>query len=227
MNRSLLTLVSSLLLFPSLTFAKDHHHVKRYADDGITFPYPVPENHQKFLKKLTPEQRAFMDAKPAPLKAWQDDKFGVFIHWDHSSQAPVAMSWGRKGPRPHHSSDGKVTKGLDEQKYNDLSKTFNPTKFNAAEWMDIIADSGAKYVVFTAKHHAGFCMWNSKVTDFDIMSTPYGKDIVKQLAEEAHMRGLKFWSIIPSQTGITHSTEAMKITSVTSRSICILSSKSC
>jgi len=173
--------------------AASHNHVKRYLDDGITFPYTPPASHQKFIKKLPAEQQACMDAKPSAVKAWQDDKFGVFIHWDHSSQAPVAMSWGRKGPRPHHPSDGKVTKGLDEKAYNDLSKTFNPTKFNASDWMDTIAASGAKYVVFTAKHHAGFSMWDSKVTDFDIMSTPYGKDVIKQLTTEAHKRGLKFW----------------------------------
>ncbi len=185
-----ITLTAATLVTVS---AQSHHHTKRYLDDGVSFPYPQPAKQQSFLKALTPEQRVIMAAKPAPLKAWRDDHFGVFIHWDHSSQAPVSMSWGRKGARPHHSSDGKVTKGLEEQKYNDLAKTFNPTKFNAAEWMDLIAASGAKYVVFTAKHHAGFCMWDSKVTDFDIMATPYGKDVTKQLVAEAHKRGIKFW----------------------------------
>jgi len=190
MKSTLLAL--TLAAIPALSLAQ-HHKAKRTHDDGITFPYTPPKSHQDFIKKLPKEQRQYMDAKPAPLKAWQDDKFGVFIHWDHSSQAPVPMSWGRKGARPHHSSDGKVKKGLPEKAYNDLSKTFNPTKFDAAKWMDIIAASGAKYVVFTAKHHAGFSMWDSKVSDFDIMSTPYGKDIIKQLVAEAHKRGIKFW----------------------------------
>ncbi|WOH39459.1 alpha-L-fucosidase [Thalassotalea fonticola] len=172
--------------------AADHHLIKRTHDDGISFPYVAPKKHSNYLKKIDRQYLPYMQAQPEMISAWQDDRFGVFIHWDHSSQVPVSMSWGRKGARPHHSTDGKVTKGVPEQEYNDLAKTFNPKNFDASNWMDIIESAGAKYVVFTAKHHAGFAMWDSKVSDFDIMSTPYGKDVTKELVAEAQKRGIKF-----------------------------------
>ncbi|WNC73049.1 alpha-L-fucosidase [Thalassotalea psychrophila] len=172
--------------------AVDHHLIKRTHDDGISFPYTAPKNQINYLKKVDPQYLPYMQAQSEMINAWQDDRFGVFIHWDHSSQVPVSMSWGRKGARPHHSSDGKVTKGVPELEYNDLAKTFNPKNFNARKWMDIIESAGAKYVVFTAKHHAGFSMWDTKVSDFNIMNTPYGKDVTKELVAEAHKRGIKF-----------------------------------
>lgn len=181
------------LCFSHIANAADNHHlIKRTHDDGISFPYTPPNQHLNYLNKIDPQYLPYMNAQPEMINAWQDDRFGVFIHWDHSSQVPVSMSWGRNGARPHHSTDGKVTKGLPEQEYNDLAKSFNPKNFDANKWMDIIEDAGAKYVVFTAKHHAGFAMWDTKVSDFDIMNTPYGKDVTKDLVAAAQKRGIKF-----------------------------------
>jgi alpha-L-fucosidase len=154
--------------------------------------YRTPQITQEYLNRVDAKFKPYMKAQPEAIEAWQDDRFGMFIHWDHSSQAPVSMSWGRKGPRPRHRTDGKVETGLDEQAYNDLAKTFNPIKFDAAQWMQLVEDSGAKYVVFTAKHHAGFSMFDSAVTDFDIMNTPFSRDVIKELVQEAHKRGIKF-----------------------------------
>lgn len=58
--------------------------------------------------------------------------------------------------------------------------------------MQLVEDSGAKYVVFTAKHHAGFSMFDSAVTDFDIINTPFARDVIKELVQEAHKRDIKF-----------------------------------
>lgn len=154
--------------------------------------YRTPQVTQEYLNRVDAKFKPYMKAQPEAIEAWQDDRFGMFIHWDHSSQAPISMSWGRKGRRPSHRTDGKVTTGLDEQAYNDLAKTFNPTKFDAAQWMQLVEDSGAKYVVFTAKHHAGFSMFDSAVTDFDIINTPFARDVIKELVQEAHKRDIKF-----------------------------------
>ncbi|WP_068546492.1 alpha-L-fucosidase [Thalassotalea crassostreae] len=185
--------ICGVLMAPAVTLAAAHHLVKRTHDDGISFPYQAPKTHLSYLDKLDPKYKPYMQAQPEMIEAWQDDRFGVFIHWDHSSQVPVSMSWGRKGARPHHSSDGTVKKGVPEQEYNDLAKTFNPTKFDAEKWMDVVKDSGAKYIVFTAKHHAGYAMWDTKVSDFGIMNSPYGKDVTKDLVAAARKRGIKFY----------------------------------
>ncbi|MDG1731503.1 MAG: alpha-L-fucosidase [Thalassotalea sp.] len=183
----------SLFLLLSIALSNQAQASAKMHDDGITFPYSPPSNHTKTLAKIDPEYLPYMQAQPEMIAAWQDDKFGFFICFDHSSQNEISMSWGRHGPRPHHSSDGKVTKGMPEQAYNDQAKTLNPVDFDASEWLDVVEDSGAKYIVFTAKHHAGFSMWDSKVTDFDIMNTPYGKDMTKSLVAEAQKRGIKFY----------------------------------
>jgi alpha-L-fucosidase len=104
-----------------------------------------------------------------------------------------ATSWSRKGRRPHHPSDGTVTKGIDNDVYNNQYKTFNPVKFDADQWARMIKASGAKYAVFTAKHHQGFCMFDSAVTDYDIMSTPFGRDVCKELADACHKHGIKLF----------------------------------
>jgi len=75
--------------------------------------------------------------------------------------------------------------------FNELPKTFYPDKFDAEEWARLFKVAGAEYVVFTAKHHNGFCMWDTKTTDFNIMNTPYGKDIVGQLLKALRKFDLK------------------------------------
>ena len=185
--RSLLkTTALSGLLATSLSAAHYQAH-----DDGIE-PYKPHPQYTDYYKKASPEEVSFKDAKAESLEAWMDMGFGVFIHWDHSSQIPDAMSWGRKGARPRHPSDGKVNRGYDEQAYNDLAKTFNPTEFDATAWVKVIKDAGAKYMVFTAKHHAGFSMFDSKVSKFDIMdASPFKRDVCKELADACQKAGIK------------------------------------
>jgi len=158
--------------------------------DGIE-PYYLTEQLQSYLEKIDPDYLPYMFASEEDMQWWKDAKLGVFVHWAPAAVTEVALSWGRFGPRPHHSSDGKVTKGVPEQEYNDTYKTFNPTEFNAEEWVKIWKESGAKYFVFTAKHHYGFCMWDTKTTDFNIMNTPYGKDVMKEIAAACEKNDMK------------------------------------
>ncbi|MBL4559947.1 MAG: alpha-L-fucosidase [Labilibaculum sp.] len=115
------------------------------------------------------------------LKNWKNMKFGMFIHWGVYS-IPAGV-W-----------EGKEIEKLGEQimrhadisvaAYEDIARQFNPVNFDAEEIVKLAKNTGMKYIILTAKHHDGFAMFDSKVTDFDIVDfTPYKKDILKELAE--------------------------------------------
>lgn len=181
--------LAGALLIACLPFVDAATH-----DDGVTEPYAPPKEHADYVGKLSPELSATIYAAPAYVEQWQDDKFGVFMHWDPSCQLTGAVSWSRLGRRPHHSSDRTVTRGIPAETYDRLYKTFNPVRFNADAYVRMIKDAGARYFVFTAKHHQGFCMFDSAVTGYDIMSSPFGRDICKELADACHHHEVKlFW----------------------------------
>jgi alpha-L-fucosidase len=106
--------------------------------------------------------------------------FGMFIHWSMDSQVGAVIS---------HSMAGASNDYLDRF-INDLPKTFNPKNFDPDEWAILAKLAGMKYVVFTSKHHSGFCMWDTKTTDFSIMNTPYGKDIMKEILDAFRKQGI-------------------------------------
>jgi len=105
---------------------------------------------------------------------YRQAKFGMFIHWGPYSQASVEASWPIMVPK---------SGGITEAEYRALPATFNPTRFDPQAWVDLARQAGQKYMVFTTKHHDGFCMFDSAYTDYKITRTPYGKDIVAQLAK--------------------------------------------
>lgn len=111
----------------------------------------------------------------------QDAGFGIFMHWSMDSQLGTVIS---------HTIVGS-SEDYQNRYYNDLPKTFDPYKFNALEYARMAKLSGAKYMVLTTKHHSGFCMWDTKTTDFNIMNTPYKKDIVKEYVDACRQMGLK------------------------------------
>lgn len=76
--------------------------------------------------------------------------------------------------------------------YEPLMHQFNPVKFDPDEWIDLMDEAGMEYMCFTSKHHDGFCMWDTKYTDYNIMNTPYKKDIVKLLSDACNRRGIGF-----------------------------------
>ena len=113
------------------------------------------------------------------LKKFQDIKFGMFIHWGPVSLRGTEIGWSRG-------------KQVPIEEYDNLYKEFNPQLFSAKDWVKSAKDAGMKYIVITTKHHDGFCLWNSEFTDYDIMSTPYKKDVIKELAEECTKQGIIF-----------------------------------
>jgi alpha-L-fucosidase len=126
---------------------------------------------------------AFASEDESQRTAWyRDAKFGMFIHWGPYSLASVEASWPIMKPTPG---------GISEADYRALPKRFNPTKFDPDAFVDLARSAGQEYMVFTTKHHDGFCMFDSSYTDYKITNTPYGKDIVKQLADACDKRDMR------------------------------------
>jgi alpha-L-fucosidase len=130
--------------------------------------------------------RAQQGYKPTPenleSRQWfQDAKFGIFVHWG------VYSVLGR----------GEWVMQIEKipiAEYEKLPPQFNPTGYNAAEWVALARDAGARYITITSKHHDGFAMFDSKVSDYDIVDrTPYKRDVLKALADECHKQDVKLF----------------------------------
>ena len=118
--------------------------------------------------------------KPERQEWLRDMGFGMFIHWSMDSQLGVVISHSMVG-----ASDDYIDRYI-----NELPKTFEPDEFDAYKVAKQAKLAGMKYVVFTTKHHSGFCMWDTKTTDFNIMNTPYKKDLLKEYVEGVKKAGL-------------------------------------
>jgi alpha-L-fucosidase len=143
---------------------------------------------------------------------WSGARFGMFIHWNPSSIISSEISWSKQfynddgeklleNPRPDAGFSGGgehrewmdwFTPAVPYNVYDNLYKSFYPGMFNADTVVAQARQAGMKYIVMVAKHHDGFCMWNSSYTDFDVMSTPVKRDILGEMAAAAQKAGLKF-----------------------------------
>jgi alpha-L-fucosidase len=142
-----------------------------------TAPSAPESERAKTLRPATPEE----------MRWWRDAKFGLFVHWGPASVNGTEISWSRVGhPFDHHGNQI-----VPAEEYDQLYKRFNPVKFNADAWMRMAKDAGMKYVVFVAKHHDGFSMWDTKLRDYNIMHSPFQRDICREIADAAHKQGLK------------------------------------
>jgi len=109
--------------------------------------------------------------KPERNEWFSDAGFGMFIHWSIDVQLGAIIS--------HNVAVG--SQDYQNQYFNELQKTFNPKQFDPEEWAKLAKLAGMKYMVFTAKHHNGFCMWDTKTSEFNIMNSGYGKDMLKEI----------------------------------------------
>ena len=125
----------------------------------------------------------------ARMEWWRDARFGMFIHW-----GPYALPAGE-----YH---GETVPGVGEwimnsaqipiPEYETFASQFNPVQFNAEEWVRIARDAGMKYIIITSKHHDGFGLWDSGVSDYDVMDTaPFGRDILRELTDAADEAGIR------------------------------------
>jgi alpha-L-fucosidase len=113
----------------------------------------------------------------ARLEWWRQARFGMFIHWGPVSLKGAEISWSRGAEIP-------------VAEYDSLYQHFNPTNFDVDAWVRTARDAGMKYMVFTTKHHDGFCMWDTRQSDHNIMRSPLGRDVVKELAAACRRQGL-------------------------------------
>jgi alpha-L-fucosidase len=120
-----------------------------------------------------------LTVKPEAVEAWKDMRFGMFICWGPVSLTGQEIGWSRGNQTPI-------------KEYDDLYKKWNPDKFDAREWVKVAKNTGARYIVFLLKHHDGFCLWNTKQTDYNIMNGPFKRDITKELAAACREQGIGF-----------------------------------
>ncbi len=113
-------------------------------------------------------------------KWFEQARFGMFIHWGPSSLLGSG-EWVMNNRNIHH------------QDYQRLMKFFNPIDFDAAKWVGVAKSAGMKYITLITRHHDSFSLWDTKQSDFNIMNTPFKRDVVKEIADECHKQGIKIF----------------------------------
>ena len=135
-----------------------------------------------FLTVTATAQENTYTLTPENLKARQefaDSKFGVFIHWGVYSMFAQG-EWYLQNAT------------IDKNEYAKVADAFYPHRFDAKAWVAAIKDAGAKYICFTSRHHDSFSMWDTAESEYNIVdATPFGRDVIKELAEECHKQGIK------------------------------------
>lgn len=128
------------------------------------------------------------------LAWWREGRFGLFIHWGPVSLKETEISWSRANSNPKCPNQGEIPVAV----YDNLYKEFNPTNFDARQWVALAKTAGIKYMVLTAKHCDGFLLWDSKADDYNIMHTPFKRDVCAELAHAAHEQGMRIgWYFSP------------------------------
>ena len=162
-------MIATTALVAALALAAPQEQLERYG--GVNLVNETPEQHD------------------ARMQWFRDAKFGMFIHWGAYSTA--AGEW-----------NGKTVGGAGEwllsnaqirpEDYESLQRQFNPVKFDAKRWVAIAKDAGMKYIVITSKHHDGFCLWDSALTDWDVGGSPFApRDPLKELADACAEAGIR------------------------------------
>ena len=140
-----------------------------------------------FGQKRSTKKRLSDDER---MEWWRDSKFGMFIHW-----GAYSIVGGERGTKIAGGGAEWAMDKLDYtiEDYEKFPKMFNPTLFDADAWVTMAKDAGMKYIVITSKHHEGFGLWYSKVSDYDVMDTsPFKRDIIKELSEACKKQGIVF-----------------------------------
>ena len=107
-----------------------------------------------------------------------ENKFGMFVHWGLYAMTGIQ-------------DQAFIRMDMPRDEYESLMHSFNPKNYDPEKWVLLAKEAGMEYICFTTKHHDGFCMWDTKETDYNIMNTPYGKDTLKMLADACEKHGMK------------------------------------
>lgn len=145
-----------------------------------------------------------VDLSPNPknIEWFNKDRFGIFVHfglysilggsYEGTILSPDIDTTKFPHSRTWYAEWIQMKLNIPRKDYQDLAKSFNPVNFNADEWIREVKNAGAKYFIITAKHHDGFALWNSKVSDFNIMHTPFKRDILAELVAACKKYGIKY-----------------------------------
>ncbi len=117
---------------------------------------------------------------------FKEKRLGLFVHWGIYAIPAIHEQYWQRWNVP-------------TEEYVKYAEQFNPHEFDPASWLDLAQEAGMEYLCFTTKHHDGYCMWNTAQTNFNIMNSPYGKDILAELAAECHKRDfplLLYYSVV-------------------------------
>lgn len=131
-----------------------------------------------------PENQAQKDRR---MEWFREARFGMFIHW-----GLYALPAGEWNGNAGHAEWIRDSARIPLEQYNQFLGQFNPTQFDADAWARMAKRAGMKYLVITSKHHDGFCLWDSKLTDWDVASTPFKRDILKELERACRKQGIRF-----------------------------------
>src|SRR5687767_2505806 len=129
------------------------------------------------------------NANDERMRWWREARFGMFIHWGVYA-VPAGT---HKGQKINRIGEWIMNRGkIPVAEYKRYAKEFNPVKYDPDAWVRMAKDAGMKYIVITSKHHDGFALFDSKASEWDIVdATPYGKDLIKPLAEACRKHGIK------------------------------------
>jgi alpha-L-fucosidase len=122
----------------------------------------------------------------ARMRWWSEARFGLFIHWGLYS-----VPAGEWNGETNHAEWIRTTARIPLKEYEKLVGEFNPARFNADEWVRMAKEAGMHYITITTKHHDGFCLFDSKLTEFDIAATPFRRDVIRELAVACRKEGMK------------------------------------
>lgn len=120
---------------------------------------------------------------------FNDAKFGIFVHWG-------LYALHSKNDRGPHVSWAMANEKIPVSEYELYADRFNPTRFEPDQWMDLVKSAGARYVTFTSKHHEGFSMFDSQLTEYDSADTAAKRDFVKDLIKAARKSDIKIQSLL-------------------------------
>jgi alpha-L-fucosidase len=144
---------------------------------------PLRAQQQPAQRKLDPDHEK-------RIQWWREARFGMFIHW-----GLYAVPAGEYGAiRSKQAGEWIMSwASIPRAEYEQFASRFDPVKFNAVEWVRMAKDAGMKYIVITSKHHVGFAIFDSDVSNYDIVdATPYRKDPLRALSDEARKQGIRF-----------------------------------
>lgn len=119
----------------------------------------------------------YLQARPDALEAWKDMRFGMFICWGPVSLTGHEIGWSRGRETPIEA-------------YDKLYRRWHPKNFDATQWVKVAKDMGARYIIFLTKHHDGFCLWDTKQTEYNVMNSPLGRDVTQEVAEACKKAGI-------------------------------------